>query len=183
MHLACPSGVDSNDCGWGIGLDYTIISKTHYQASVAADGTYALSFGCDNNVPKTQMVCTVTMSGGNDDGTLASAGPQTVTLAGSQLSFNKATVIQGANLLSGSSQASATPAAAGSAAGSASAKATGLQTAASSPASGSAATGAQASKTASGSAAPAQHTGAATKFGLEASAMLMFVGAAVVGAL
>lgn len=177
MKLACPTGVDSNDCGWGIGLDYTILSGTHYQAQMTDDG-FSMSFGCDHNTMASEMKCTLSVTGGNDD----TLGPQTVSFKGDEIAFNKATVVQGANLLSGaggSATVSATPAAS---AGS------GLVTAATPSATGSSMRSIQSSisgakQSATGSATPAQSTGSAAKYGIEGSALLFFAGAVAVNAL
>jgi hypothetical protein len=106
------------------------------------------------------------------------ASPQTAVLKGDQISFNTATIVEGANLLtgaSGSAGAKATPAAS---AGS------GLMTAASAtPTASGTHASSSVSGSMSGSAAPAQHTGAATRFGLEASALLALAGAVAVNVL
>ncbi|KAH8724458.1 hypothetical protein GQ44DRAFT_683307 [Phaeosphaeriaceae sp. PMI808] len=104
FNVACPTGVDANDCGWGPGLDYTIMSGTHYQAQIW-DGRFSMSFACDHNTKASEMTCTVAMTGGNDD----TAGPQTKVLKASEIKFNKATIVQGASLLSGTASM-ATPA-------------------------------------------------------------------------
>lgn len=135
-----------------------------------------MSFACDHNIQASEMTCTVAMTGGDTN----LETPQTAVLKGDEISFNVATVVAGASLLGGS-QASATPAASvgsGSAAATPAASAkSGIMTAAASPsATGSGALG-NLKHSATGSAAPAEHTGAAARFGLEAGALLMFVGA------
>ncbi|EAT89718.2 hypothetical protein HBH56_018640 [Parastagonospora nodorum] len=177
--IACPTGVDSDECGWGPGLDYTIISNTHYQAYMSA-ASVSMSFACDHNTQASEMTCTVAMTGGDMD----LGGPQTAVLKGDEISFNQATIVGGASLLS-NSPAQATPAAGAS--GSASAQATptasagsSLMTAASSAvATGSAVRSSMGNTThsATGSAAPAEHTGAASKFIFQAPALLAIVGA------
>ena len=112
------------------------------------------------------------------------SGPQTAVLKGDGISFNSATIVGGASLLS-NSPAQATPAAGAS--GSASAQATSTVSAGSSlmtAASGGVATGsavrsavANATHSATGSATPAEHTGAASKFIFQAPAVLAIVGA------
>lgn len=181
FRLSCPTGAASDDCGWGPGLDYTILSKTKYQAQMSA-GSFSMSFGCDHNTVKSEMVCGVYMSG-QDFG--LSVGTQLATLSKDDIIFNTATVVQGASLLS-SADASGTGAAsvAPKTTAASSPTNTGLKTSATTPnsaaASGAASTAGQASQTASGSAAPAQHTGAAVKFGIDGSALLLLAGVAAV---
>jgi hypothetical protein len=148
MNLACPTNVDSSNCGWGPGLDYTIVSNTHYQAQMSYD-TIAMSFACDHNTQASEMTCTVSMQGGNVD----TGSPATAVLKGSEISFNKATIVQGASLLT-----QATPAAA--AAGT---------------------TGAGASPTKTG--APAEHTGSAASVDVQVSALFAIAGAVVMSVL
>jgi hypothetical protein len=161
MHIACPSGVDMNDCGWGVGFDYTIISKSHYQAQLTFDSA-TLSFGCDYNTAKADMTCVV------DEGT----GPATSVLSGSEISLNHATVVQGAELLSASGSASVAPKTTGAAV----ATKTGVQMSGSASVTGS--TASKASSSATGSAAAVQTTGAAARYGVQGSALLIFAGAA-----
>jgi hypothetical protein len=148
MNLACPTDVDSTNCGWGPGLDYTIISNTHYQAQMSYDSV-AMSFACDHNTQASEMTCTVSMQGGNTDTDI----PATAVLKGSQISFNKATVVQGASLLT-----QATPAAA---------------------AAGTTGPGALITSTA----VPAQHTGSAASVGVQVSALFVVAGAVVMSVL
>ena len=170
FRVACPTGTDSNDCGWGPGLEYTVISNTRYQALMTAD-TVSMSLGCDYNSQAVEMTCTVDQKGGNDD----TDGPVTAVLSSSEVAFISATVVEGASLLSGGGSASATeaPKSTGAAAS------TGLQTTVSTTASGSA--GASGSGTTpTGSGAAATNTGAAARFGIEGSALLALAGAAAV---
>lgn len=109
------------------------------------------------------MTCAVAMTGGNMD----VPSPQTATFSGSEITFNTATIVQGANLLSGGA-AQATPAAAagsGSASVNPSATASGAKV--------------STSPSKSGSAAPAEHTGSAAKSGVQVSALLALVGGLV----
>jgi hypothetical protein len=179
--VSCPTGVDSTECGWGPGLDYTIVSATHYQAQMSADSV-SMSYACDHNTAASEMTCTVAMTGGNMD----MADPQTAVLSGTDIAFNTATILKGAEMLTGGAVvAQATGASAsgsGAAAqstGSAAAK-SGLQTDASASATGS---GMRAGHNATSSAPLPEHTGAATRFGLEASALLVLAGAMVVNVL
>ncbi|KAF2823005.1 hypothetical protein CC86DRAFT_299488 [Ophiobolus disseminans] len=166
--IACPTNVDSNDCGWGPGMNYTISAKTHYQVSMAYD-SFAMSLACDHNTKASEMTCTVSMTGGNFD----NVEPQTAVLKGSEIVFNTATIVQGRNLLS-MGAASATPT--GGLVTSA-----GLMTDASPKATGSAARALQGNAT--GSAAPAQQTGVATKSGLQVVVAIVIAGVAVLSVL
>jgi hypothetical protein len=178
MNIACPTGVDSTDCGWGPGLDYTIISATHYQAQMSAESV-SMSFECDHNTAKSEMTCTVAMTGGNMD----MASPQTAVLSGAEIAFVTATVVDGADKLSGAvAQATptASPSAGASAAKSAMATGSGLMTDRTPSATG---TGMPTNKNATSSAVLPEHTGAATRFGLEASALFVLAGAMVANVL
>jgi hypothetical protein len=166
--IACPTGTDSSDCGWGTGLDYTVISGTRYQAQMSAEDV-SMSLGCDYNSQAANMVCTVNQGGGNDD----TSGPVTATLTGSEISFISATVVEGASLLSGGA-ATATGAPVSSAARASS----GLKTASGSAPSASRTSGSGASASISGSAPVTASTGAAARFGVEGSALVVLAGAA-----
>ncbi|CAO2654055.1 Nn.00g107880.m01.CDS01 [Neocucurbitaria sp. VM-36] len=171
FRVACPTGTDSNDCGYGAGLEYTVISQTRYQAIMTADSV-SMSLGCDYNSQAVEMTCTVDQKGGNDD----TDGPVTAVLSSSEVAFATATVVEGASLLSGGGSASATeaPKSTGAAA------TTGLKTTVSPTASGSAGASSHASGsgTPTGSAAAATSTGAAARFGIEGSALIVLAGAA-----
>jgi hypothetical protein len=152
-------------------MNYTILSKTLYKASMSYDAV-DMSMACDHNTQANEMTCTVSMSGGNVDST----EPQTAVLKGDEVVFNSATIVQGAGLLS-AGDASATPNAspAASAASKAGASATATGTA---KATG---TALQALKTAAsgsstGTAAPAEHTGAAARSGSQGVAALALAG-------
>ncbi|KAF1848765.1 uncharacterized protein K460DRAFT_80718 [Cucurbitaria berberidis CBS 394.84] len=167
FRVACPTGVDSSDCGYGPGINYTVISKTRYQAVMSA-GPVSVSFGCDYNTQAVEMTCTVDQKGGNDN----TDGPATAILSSSEIAFISATVVEGASLLSGGGSVSATqaPKSTGAAA----------STSGSATASGSSAAKSQASGSATqtGSGAAASSTGAAARFGVEGSALLALAGAA-----
>jgi hypothetical protein len=130
-----------------------------------------MSFACDHNTKASEMTCTVAMTGGNMD----METPTTAVLSGSDIAFNTATVVKGADMLSGvvaqatAASAAATPAAA-----------SGLMTDASPSATGS---GMRNTTNATSSAHLPEHTGAATRFGFEASALLLLVGAMVANVL
>jgi hypothetical protein len=186
MHVACPSGTDSNDCGWGPdGLDYTIISKTHYQGVLSE----VMSYGCDYNSAKSDMTCVVAMSAGamsmsgETDTDMADVGPVTATsvLKSGQFALIHATVVSGANLLPGTTSgviSKSTPV-------SAAAASSGLKTDVIVSATGSAASSMKSAASShasqSGSAAPAQATGAAARYGIQGSALVALVGAAAAG--
>ncbi|KAL5117031.1 hypothetical protein ACEQ8H_005118 [Pleosporales sp. CAS-2024a] len=167
FNIACPSNVAGSECGWGPGLDYTIISQTHYEAHLSA-ASVSLSFACDHNTLASQMTCTVSMAGG----ALDDASPQTAVLDADQFSFTHATIVAGANLLATAS-AHASPAATPS-------PAVSTPAATRSPARSAASSALQ---SATGSAAPAQHTGAASQLDFQASALLVVVGAVAAAAL
>jgi hypothetical protein len=183
FHIACPTGVDSSDCGWGPGLDATILSQTRYQATMDADSV-SMSLGCDYDKKKVEMTCTVNQEGGNDD---TGGKPVTAVFSGEDVKFLSLSVVAGNSLLR--PQTSATPSATTTKtstqpttiATSAMSASTGLMTASdmisatASPAS----SDAQAAPTSStSSAAPPESTGAAARFGIKGSALLMFAGAA-----
>lgn len=188
FHIACPTGVDSADCGWGPGLDATILSQTRYQATMDA-GSVSMSLGCDYDKKKVEMTCTVNQEGGNDD---TGGKPVTAVFSGQDVKFLSLTVVAGNSLLR--PQTSATPSATPSAtttktsaqptttATLAMSASTGLMTASnmvSATASPVSTSGAQTAPTSSNSsAAPPESTGAATRFGIEGSALLMLAGAA-----
>jgi hypothetical protein len=164
FNIACPTGVDSNDCGWGPGLDYTILSGTKYLASMSY-GSVSMSYSCDHNTKASEMTCAIAMTGGGMD----TPTPETAVLKGDEVTFNTATIVQGASLLSGSAAASAAPK-------STPASGSGLKTDASPSITGSGLARSQ-SGSATGSATPAQQTGAAASFSIQISAMLAVAGA------
>jgi hypothetical protein len=173
FHIACPTGVDSTECGWGPGLDVTILSKTRYQAQMNLEHV-SMSLGCDYNSKATEMSCTVNQSGGNDD---TGGQPVTAVLSGTDVEFLSASIVKGAELLSATGSAAATStgdAASITVVTSAKSASTGLMMA----------TGhgpaimTSGSPSASGSAPATASTGAAVKYGIEGSALLALVGAA-----
>lgn len=195
FHIACPTGVKTMDCGWGPGLDVTILSQTRFQAEMSTEGV-SMSLGCDYNKKSIQMTCTVAQKGGNDD---TDGKPVTATLSKEDVKFLTATVVEGQSLLSGSGSGSATstrasaapqstasPAVAAatttSAAASAkSATSTGSMTPSGSVSStgvASASSSSSALATQSSSASAPESTGAATKYGIQSSALLALVAAA-----
>jgi len=199
FHIACPTGADSTECGWGPGLDVTILSQTRFQATMDADSV-SMSLGCDYNKKQVEMTCTVNQEGGNDD---TGGKPVTATLSGDDVEFLTASVVAGKSLLEGKSSVapSRTTAAAAketaesaesaeptTVATSARSASTGLVTAsqtvsatgsmASASASDSS-SGMQSTPLASGTSVPLpESTGAAARYGIQGSALLMLAGAA-----
>lgn len=159
--IACPTGVDETECGWGPGVDYTVISQTRYEAMVSVEG-FSMGFACDA-IASGNAVCTVTQSG---------TETMTATLSGTDAAFITASVVQGASLLSGGA-ASAMVSATGSA-GSAQSTSGLMVATGSSPAP----SGVSMTPSASHSGSAAEHTGAAARFGIEGSALAALVGAA-----
>jgi hypothetical protein len=168
MDLSCPTGVSSDECGWGQGVEYTIISTTIYQATMIEADEFTMTFECEHNTQANEMSCGVSLGGSlaNDPGTTSAV------LQSTDFGFLQATVTAGGDLLADSGSD-------GSAAASSVVKtASSLKTVASST--GTAAAGSQALGTAAsvtGSGSPAQSTGAAGRFVVEGSALLGLVGA------
>ena len=184
--MACPTGTPIDECGFAAGLDVEIIGGTRFQASMSA-GTVYVSYGCDgyNSAAKT-MTCTAEMSGED---------PQTAVLSGSEVSFITASVVEGAEMLTGGARATASASAGASAASmtaiasatpnsSAVTASSGLQTSAApsgATSAGSHSSGSHSSATASSSVAV--NTGAASRFGIEGAALLALAGAAALNVL
>ncbi|KAF2476271.1 uncharacterized protein BDR25DRAFT_300354 [Lindgomyces ingoldianus] len=177
LDLSCPTGVSSEDCGWGTGIRYSIVSTTIYEATVSVESASAVEFTCDHNTKKEEMTCNVSM-----DGTATSS-----VLSSTELGFIAATVTAGGELLGATGAASQSQ----SQATSSGLKTKASASAATAPAasvSGASATASGASATASGASAtasgvpPAQTTAAAVRFGVEGSALLALVGAAALNA-
>ncbi|EMD95345.1 hypothetical protein COCC4DRAFT_205889 [Bipolaris maydis ATCC 48331] len=95
FRMACPTGVDSSECGWGPGLDATILSQTRYQATMDAAGV-SMSLGCDYNKKKVEMTCTVKQEGGNDD---TGGEPVTAVFSNDDVKFLTVDVVAGNSLL------------------------------------------------------------------------------------
>ncbi|KAF9701110.1 hypothetical protein EKO04_001076 [Ascochyta lentis] len=181
--MTCPTGTAADECGWGNGLEVKIIGGTRYEAVMSAASLY-VSYGCDYNSAATKMTCTAEMTGQD---------AQTAVLSGSDVAFITATVVEGADMLSGGSAtasataSSASAKASGSSAPNSSAAAavsSGLRTSMAS-ASGTAAAGSHASgsATATTSSSLPQSTGAAARFGIEGTALLALAGAAALNVL
>ncbi|KAL6710613.1 hypothetical protein ACN47E_008661 [Coniothyrium glycines] len=165
FRIACPTGTDAAECGWGPGIDYTVISRTHYEASITIEDV-AMSFACEA-ASGGQAVCTVDQAGPN------SLGAVVATLSGTDAAFITATVVQGASLLSGGTAASATS---GPVSTRAPASSGGLMIASGSQPAPSGTFSAAAS--ASGSAAAGSSTGAAARFGVRGELLVVLAGAA-----
>lgn len=175
FRIACPTGIDTTECGWGPGLEYSIVSGTLYQASFSYD-TFSMSFGCDYNTKAAEMTCTASTSIGDEE----TETPQTAVFSGSEVAFMTATIVEGANLLSGA--ASATPAPTSSLVAS---TVTSMASSGSPTASGSATARSQASSSgslSSSSASSPESTGAAPHFAIEGSILLVLAGAAALNA-
>ena len=165
MRIACPTDVDSTECGWGDGLDVSIIDGTKYQATMKGD-TFDMSIDCDWNAKATQMTCVADLGDNKTTG----------TLSGADITFATASVVEGADLLT----AAATPTptadasqAPKSSATTAAAVSTGLKPSASAAAN---------SASATSSASLPDSTAAAARFGIEGSALLALAGAAALNA-
>jgi hypothetical protein len=143
------------------------------------DDSVSMSLGCDYNSKATEMSCTVNQSGGNDD---TGGEPVTAVLSGTDVEFLSASIVKGAELLTGTG--SAAPTSTGGAQSTtvstaARSASTGLMTASGSVlATSMASRSAGSSPTASGSGSAAVSTGAAIKYGIEGSALLALAGAA-----
>ncbi|CAG5185688.1 uncharacterized protein ALTATR162_LOCUS11375 [Alternaria atra] len=191
FHIACPTDTDDSECGWGPGLDVTILSQTRFQAQMSTD-VVSMSLGCDYNEKAVEMTCTVNQVGGNDD---TGGEPITATLSSDDVQFLSATVVAGNSLLTdagsmvpsmtGFAQSSSTiatatrSASAGLMTPSGSVAPTSTMASASALASG--ATSA-ASGSSSASVSAPESTGAAFKYGIEGSMLLALAGAAALNA-
>ncbi|KZM20181.1 uncharacterized protein EKO05_0001090 [Ascochyta rabiei] len=180
--VTCPTGTAADECGWGNGLNVQIISGTRYEAVMSAASLY-VSYGCDYNSVATQMTCTAETS---------DQDAQTAILSGSDVAFITASVVEGAEKLSGASATgSASASASASASGSAAPTSSGSAAASSAlrtsiaSASGTAAAGSHASgpPSATASSSAPQSTGAAARFGIEGTALLALAGAAALNVL
>jgi hypothetical protein len=189
FHIACPTDADDTECGWGPGLDVTILSQTRFQAQMSTD-TVSMSLGCDYNEKAVEMTCTVNQIGGNDD---TGGEPITATLSSDDVQFLSATVVAGNSLLTdaGSVVPSTTRSAQGSSAIATTTRSpsAGLMTPSGSvvPTSTMASTSASgATSAASGSSSASvslpESTGAAFKYGIEGSALFALAGVAALNA-
>jgi hypothetical protein len=177
LNLACPTGTDSTECGFGSGFEYKIISTTIYQASMSELG-FIMTFSCDHNIKKDEMSCGVSLGGSNAN----DPGTTTAVLPADQIEFLTATVTAGEELLdaeatgTASSVATSTGVALTAASSATVAPRTSLQTTATASVTA-LASGASSSEPA------AQSTNAAYKYGVEGSALLALAGAAAMNIL
>ncbi|XP_014559682.1 hypothetical protein COCVIDRAFT_91331 [Bipolaris victoriae FI3] len=197
FRMACPTGIDSSECGWGPGLDATILSQTRYQATMDAGGV-SMSLGCDYNKKDVEMTCTVKQKGGNDD---TGGEPVTAVFSNDDVKFLTVDVVAGNSLLrtetstapSASATTTKTSAQSTSVATLTKSASTGQMTVESVSETASASSSASPSATMStvstpsiapsptssqSSASVPESTGAAARFGIEGSALLVLAGAA-----
>ncbi|PSN72491.1 hypothetical protein BS50DRAFT_253214 [Corynespora cassiicola Philippines] len=163
MRIACPTDVDSTECGWGPGVDYSILDSTRYEASMS-EGSFSLSFGCDHNTQKQEMACEAFMGSETTE----------MTLTGTEIVFLTATLTDASASASSSAAASTTASASAAASPTLSSSAD-----ATAPASGA---GATPTASTTGSASPAESTGGAYRFSVQGSALLALAGAAALNA-
>ncbi|KAF2279799.1 uncharacterized protein EI97DRAFT_430814 [Westerdykella ornata] len=161
--IACPTGVDSTECGWGMGLEYTVISTTIYKATMKEEGRFTMSFSCNHDTAKSEVSCGVTQTGEQY------TGATELVLAGSDIAFATASITGTTTTKNGQENMPTGTASTGAGASTSGA--------------GTSASGAQASgsKT-TGPAAPG-NTGAAYKPGFERLALVTLAGAAVLNVL
>lgn len=156
VSITCPTATansNSTECGWGPGLEYSVISNTIYKGTMLEEGRFTMTFSCDENIPKQEVTCGVSVGG--EQGIYTSD----VVWAKSEVARINATITAGAEKLLAQTAAQ-----------------TSLQSTPTSTGSGTATAGSSAT-----SGLP-QSTGAAYKFGVEASALFALVGAAALNA-
>ncbi|KAF2797470.1 hypothetical protein K505DRAFT_269385 [Melanomma pulvis-pyrius CBS 109.77] len=180
LNLACPTGTDSNDCGFGSGFEYKIVSTTIYEASMSEEG-FIMTFSCDHNIKADQMTCGVSIGGDNAN----DPGTTSAVLSGTDIAFLTATVTAGQELLGAAATGASTGAAPTVTTGASTravrtfapslttAASTGLETTGTVSVTGLA-------SGASGAEPPAATTNAAYRYGVEGSALLALAGAAAV---
>jgi hypothetical protein len=164
--IECPSGTPSYECGWGAGLDYTVISTTIYEITMEVPDQMTMSVSCDHNTKQSKIACDVSVGG-----QMAIPGSSLLELTGSEIQFVTASVT-GGSVPKASNTADETTPATSSATPSATSGTAALAS------SGEEASG---SPTASGSAP--QDTSAAYKYGIEGSALVALAGAAALNLL
>jgi hypothetical protein len=146
--------------------------------------TVSMSLGCDYNEKAVEMTCTVNQVGGNDD---TGGEPITATLSSEDVQFLSATVVAGNSLLTdvgsvipsmtGFAQSSSTIATTTRSASAGAMTPSGSVRPTSTMASASASTPAAGGSTSASVSVP-ESTGAAFKYGIEGSALLVLAGAA-----
>jgi hypothetical protein len=186
FHIACPTPSDTANCGWGPGLDATILSQTRYEATMDAD-SMSVSMGCDYNTKKLDMTCTVNQEGGKYD---TGGEPVTAVFSEPNVRFLSLSVVAGNSLLrtesstipSASAATTKTSAQSTAVVTSARSASTGLMTVSETvSATGSTVSSSSIAATptpSKSSATVPESTGAAARFGIEGSALLMLAGAA-----
>lgn len=150
-HIHCPTGTDSSECGWGNGLEYSIISTTIYQASLTIPGG-TMTFSCDHETKESKIECDVSVGGPSANMPASSQ----LTLTGSEILYGTAMVVEG-EVPKTTGAGGATP---------------------TSDSAAPASTGADASGSPTASGSQPQDTSAAYKYGIEGSALLALAGAA-----
>lgn len=160
-HIRCPAGGDLTECGWGPGLEYSIISTTIYQATMVQLDEFTMTFSCNHQTKESSVACDVSV-GGPEANMPASSQ---LTLTGTEIQFVTAVVAEGeipkttGGATATATSASAAPASTGTA-----------------PAS----TGAESSGTPAASGSQPEDTSAAYKYSIEGSALLVLAGAAAI---
>jgi hypothetical protein len=166
IRAACPTDLDSTECGWGPGIVYSVVSTTIYKATMSEENLFTMTYSCEHNTKAKTVDCDISMGGDEAN----SPTTEHIKFTGTEIGFAKATITKGAELLTkggDETQTTATATAGGQSPGSPSAT-------------GSAQVSGSPSGTASG--AVPESTGAAYRFGLEGSALLAMAGAAALNA-
>jgi hypothetical protein len=167
LNLACPTGTDSTECGFGNGFEYKIISTTIYQASMSEAG-FIMTFSCGHNTKKDEMTCNVSLGG---------EGTTTAVLPANEIKFLTATVTAGGELLDVEATGTASSAATGVALTAANSATLPVRTGLTTRTTGTASVTALPSGV-SGAEPATQTTNAAYRYGVEGSALLALAGAA-----
>ncbi|KAF1994648.1 hypothetical protein P154DRAFT_581597 [Amniculicola lignicola CBS 123094] len=164
LSITCPTddpAFDSNNCGFGPGLSYSIISQTEHKGAMSDSG-FTMTYACTQNAGMSEMSCGISMGGSeaNDPGTTD------LVLSGTDYSaaWLPATLTAGVAKLSASASVAPESTGGGELVESLSV------TPVASTGSGVAAT--------TGSGAAASSTGAAYKIGVEGGVLLALVGGA-----
>lgn len=180
LRLACPQGADETECGFGSGLDYTIISGTSIKGAMTAEGMFAMTMGCVQDIKADEVTCSASVSNlASISGITEDLNQEISTVLKFEDNVLTATVVEGADLLTASETGAPKSSSTGASAGS-SASAPTASAGTSPTSSGASATGTVANATGSG-AAP-ESTGAASRFGIAGSALLALAGAAALNA-
>lgn len=106
LFIQCPRGTDSNDCGLGMGVDFTIVSSKTYIAKMGETDAVFMSGQCVPNTSKSEAVCTQSIGGPEAD----FPGVSSIKLSGSDYNvWHEVPVTAGAELLTSSAAAGAKP--------------------------------------------------------------------------